>query len=52
MIIYGGGDRVLRRSTVQATVRKAQPNGPECPPTCFQVPVRLDPETLQLVVQG
>ena len=49
MTIYGSGDAVLRRSAIPATVRKAQPNGPECPPTCFQVPVRLDPETQQLV---
>jgi hypothetical protein len=42
------GEALLRRRT-HAPVRKLKPNGPDCPPTCFQVAVRLDPQTLRLV---
>jgi len=52
MIIYGDGGEVLRRSAVRAPVRKVKPNGPRCPPTCFQVPVRIDRQTLRLEVAG
>jgi hypothetical protein len=45
------GAAVLRRRA-RAPVRKVRPNGPQCPPTCFQVAVRLDPKTLRLVVPG
>jgi hypothetical protein len=50
MVVYGDRGKVLRRSAVRAPVRKVQPNGPKCPPTCFQVPVRIDRETLRLEV--
>lgn len=52
MVIYGEGGEVLRRSAVRAPVRKVKPNGPRCPPTCFQVPVRIDRQTLRLEVAG
>jgi hypothetical protein len=38
----------LRESTTVRTVR-AQPNGPHCPPVCFQVPLKLDPKTAHLI---
>jgi hypothetical protein len=48
LAVFGRGGEVLRHSAIRAPVRKAQPNGPECPPTCFQVGVRLNRETLRL----
>lgn len=48
MTVLGRGGRVLRRSAVTAPVRRSKPNGPRCPPTCFQVAVRIDPGTLRL----
>jgi len=50
LVIYGDGGEVLRRSAVRAPVRRVRPNGPRCPPTCFQVPVRIDRQTLRLEV--
>jgi hypothetical protein len=52
MVVFGRDGEVLRRSAVRAPVRKVQPNGPQCPPTCFQVGVRLDRKTLRLEVTG
>ena len=40
---------VLLRRHARAPVRAVRPNGRYCPPTCFQVAVRLDPKTLRLV---
>lgn len=37
------GDVVLRDSVSAPSVR-SQPNGPDCPPVCFSVTVRVDPE--------
>jgi hypothetical protein len=48
LVLFGQGGEVLRRSAVRAPVRKAQPNGPKCPPTCFQVGVRLNRQSLRL----
>jgi hypothetical protein len=48
MTVLGTGGRVLRRSAVTAPVRRSKPNGPRCPPTCFQVAVRIDRDTLRL----
>jgi hypothetical protein len=42
------GHVVLRESKSVRTVR-AQPNGHDCPPVCFQVPLELDPRSLHLV---
>jgi hypothetical protein len=41
------GKVLLRESKSVRTVR-AQPNGPDCPPVCFQVPLKLDAHTLHL----
>jgi hypothetical protein len=48
LVVFGERGEVLRRSAVRAPVRKVQPNGPNCPPTCFQVGVRLDRKSLRL----
>ena len=48
LAVFGQGGEVVRRSVVRAPVRKAQPNGPKCPPTCFQVAVRLNRQSLRL----
>lgn len=32
----------IRRATGRAAVRRVQPNGPQCPPICFQVQLRYD----------
>jgi hypothetical protein len=37
------GNVVLRDSVTAPSVR-SQPNGPDCPPVCFMVEVRVDPE--------
>lgn len=37
------GNVVLRDSLSAPSVR-SQPNGPDCPPVCFSVQVRVDPE--------
>lgn len=52
LVALGKGGEVLLRRRARAPVRKLRPNGPQCPPTCFQVAVRLDPQTLRLVVPG
>ena len=49
LVAFDGRGKVLLRRRTRAPVRKVQPNGPDCPPTCFQVAVRLDPQTLRLV---
>jgi hypothetical protein len=48
MTVLGEGGRALRRSAVNAPVRRLMPNGPRCPPTCFQVAVRIDRDSLRL----
>jgi hypothetical protein len=48
LVVFGEGGEVLRRSAVRAPVRRVKPNGPKCPPTCFQVGVRLDRQSLRL----
>jgi hypothetical protein len=48
MTVLGEDGRALRRSTVTAPVRRSKPNGPRCPPTCFQVAVRIDRDSLRL----
>jgi hypothetical protein len=48
MTVTGRDGRTLRRSSVVAPVRRTQPNGPECPPTCFQIAVRIDPGSLRI----
>ena len=48
MTITGRDGRILRRSAVVAPVRRTEPNGPECPPTCFQIAVRIDPGSLRI----
>jgi hypothetical protein len=48
MTVLGEDGRVLRRSAVTAPVRRSKPNGPRCPPTCFQVAVRIDRDSLRL----
>ena len=48
MTVLGTGGRVLRRSAVTAPVRRSKPNGPRCPPTCFQAAVRIDRDSLRL----
>jgi hypothetical protein len=50
LVALDGRGAALLRRRVRAPVRKVRPNGPDCPPTCFQVAVRLDPKTLRLVV--
>jgi len=49
MIVTGASGKVLLRRSTRAPVRRTQPNGPECPPTCFQVLVRLAANGLRLV---
>ena len=48
MTVHGRDGRILRRNAVFAPVRRTQPNGPECPPTCFQIAVRIDPGSLRI----
>ena len=50
LVVFDGRGKVLLRRHTRAPVIKTKPNGPNCPPTCFQVRVRLDPQTLRLVV--
>lgn len=38
---YGRRGSVVLRRTLSARLRKAQPNGPQCEPICFQASVRL-----------
>jgi hypothetical protein len=50
LVVFDGRGKVLIRRQTRAPVIKTKPNGPDCPPTCFQVHVRVDPHTLRLVV--
>lgn len=38
---FGRGGRVVLRRQLVAKLRKAQPNGPQCQPICFQTNARL-----------
>jgi hypothetical protein len=42
------GHTILERS-IEVRLRRVQPNGPGCPPVCWQAPVRLAPHGLRLV---
>lgn len=52
MTVTGRDGRILRRSAVVAPVRRTRPNGPECPPTCFQIAVRIDPGSLRIKAEA
>jgi hypothetical protein len=39
------GGRILGRGETSAPVERSRPNGPDCPPECRHVRVRLDPAT-------
>ncbi len=49
MVVHGKGGEVLHRSSVRAKVGRTQPNGPECPPTCFQIRAEISDQTGRLV---
>ena len=41
LTVRGRRGKVIARSAVRAPVRRVQPNGEDCPPTCFQVGAEL-----------
>lgn len=49
MVVYGKGGKALHRSAVKAAVDKTEPNGPKCPPTCFQIRAEISRQTGRLV---
>ena len=40
LVLLDRDGRVVSRSRRRAKVRRSTPNGPDCPPTCFQVGLR------------
>jgi len=50
--VTDGDGRVILRRGVRAPVLRVRPNGPKCPPTCFQVAVHIDRQSLDLVAAG
>jgi hypothetical protein len=44
LVGYDDSGTVLLRSGVTAPSVRSQPNGEDCPPVCFQVQVRVNPE--------
>ncbi len=44
MVVFDDSGKVISSSGVSAPSVRNQPNGPDCPPVCFQVTVRVDPE--------
>jgi hypothetical protein len=51
VVLDAAGEPLARRRTT-APVRRSRPNGPGCPPVCFQVAVRLERDGLRLTPRG
>ena len=49
LVLLDRDGRVLSRSRIRAHVRRLRPNGPECPPTCFQAALRYRGDSGRLV---
>jgi hypothetical protein len=49
MVVLGGDGKVLARRRTVAPVRRSRPNGPGCPPVCFQIAVHIERDGLRLV---
>jgi hypothetical protein len=43
VVVYGDGGEVLWRDSTWLRMVKNQPNGPDCPPTCYQAAADLVP---------
>jgi hypothetical protein len=52
MVVLGRDGTVLARRRAEAPVRRSRPNGPGCPPVCFQIAVHLERDGLRLVPGG
>ena len=52
MVVLGEDGEVLARRRAVAPVRRSRPDGPGCPPVCFQIAVHLERDGLRLVPGG
>jgi hypothetical protein len=50
VVVRGSGDRVLLRVVRRVALRRLQPNGPGCPPVCWNRSLKLDVAGRRLVV--
>jgi hypothetical protein len=51
VVVYGPDGRVLVRASRSVRLRPVQPNGPNCPPTCWVRSLRLEIDSRRLTAE-